>query len=168
MQNQYLTHFQSFKVGCDIEKFDISSLEEEIEKLDFKEKELDQDRIRSIQEEKKLKTEIEKLKVMIKTLGYLEGFVCNLKRQFQGQQTRGEHGKKTLPAFAARLLKSTNARQMRGVLLSALSAIATPSAGTLQNLCTCLGKGAGARGGDGGERGQEKNQKICVTMLVDN
>ena len=30
-----------------------------------------------------------------------------------------------------------------------------------------FGKGAGARGGDGGERGQEKNQKICVTMLVD-
>ena len=30
-----------------------------------------------------------------------------------------------------------------------------------------FGKGAGARGGDGKERGQEKNQKICVTMLVD-
>ena len=30
-----------------------------------------------------------------------------------------------------------------------------------------FGKGAGARGGDGGERGQEKNQKICVKMLVD-
>ena len=27
-----------------------------------------------------------------------------LKGQFQGQQTRGERGKKTLPAFAARLL----------------------------------------------------------------
>ena len=30
-----------------------------------------------------------------------------------------------------------------------------------------FGKGAGARGGDGGECGQEKNQKICLTMLVD-
>ena len=30
-----------------------------------------------------------------------------------------------------------------------------------------FGKGAGARGGNDGERGQEKNLKICVTMLVD-
>ena len=36
--------------------------------------------------------------------------------------------------------------------------------------CTQILKGAGARGGDGrerGRRGQEKNIKICVTMLVD-
>ena len=41
-------------------------------------------------------------------------------------------------------------------LLTALSAIATSSASTLQNLCT--GKGAGARGGNGGERGQSFNK----------
>ena len=35
-------------------------------------------------------------------------------------------------------LRSTNARRTRGKLLSALSAIAAPSAGTLQNLCTIL------------------------------
>ena len=41
--------------------------------------------------------------------------------------------KRTLP-------RSTNARRTRGKLLSALSAIAAPSAGTLQNLCTFLGR----------------------------
>ena len=51
--------------------------------------------------------------------------IHHLKGQFQGQQTRGERGKKTLPAFAARLLiqqtrgdrgeYSTNARRSRGV-----------------------------------------------------
>ena len=54
-------------------------------------------------------------------------------RSTNARRTRQE----TLPA---RLLKSTNARRTRGKLLSALSAIAAPSAGTLQNLCTFLGR----------------------------
>ena len=39
------------------------------------------------------------------TLNDLEG----LKGQFQGQQTRGERGKKTLPAFAKAVSVQTNA-----------------------------------------------------------
>ena len=35
---------------------------------------------------------------------YCNSKKCPLKGQFQGQQTRGERGNKTLPAFAARLL----------------------------------------------------------------
>ena len=46
--------------------------------------------------------------------------------------------------------------------LTALSTIAAP-----YQKCAQILKGAGARGGDGGERSQEKNIKICVTMLVD-
>ena len=41
---------------------------------------------------------------------YLIIYKHTLKGQFQGQQTRGERGKKTLPAFAARLLN----QQTRG------------------------------------------------------
>ena len=40
-------------------------------------------------------------------------------------------------------------------LLTALSTIAAPSAGPLYQICAHILKGAGARGGDGGERGKQ-------------
>ena len=60
-------------------------------------------------------------------------------------QERGEHGKWTLPAFAALLIvvklnfsDAPRAHDNLSKLLTVLSAIAAPSAGTLQNLCTFL------------------------------
>ena len=61
------------------------------------------------------------------------------------RQERGKRGKWTLPAFAALLIAvkltlsdAPRAQDNLSKLLTALSAIAAPSAGTFQNLCTFL------------------------------
>ena len=76
----------------------------------------------------------------------------NVRRASRAWRTRQVNTPRVRRAFVEHFSDAPHAQDNLSKLLTALSAIAAPSAGTLQNLCTFFSKGAGARGGDGGDR----------------
>ena len=73
-----------------------------------------------------------------KTSGFL--FKRTVARSTRVRQTRQKNTPRIRRAFVEINKRAANAGSVHLLLLSALSAIATPSASTLQNLCTFLGR----------------------------